>query len=101
MRKEAKKVRGVFEKVPGSNIWWICYFDADGRKRREKDGQYANRTRHSIILPARRLPKAEGVQYLLQQAADDRLTCHHRPAVENGRETRSCWAISRTFRTKT
>src|SRR5262249_5238868 len=34
-----KKVRGVFEKVPGSGIWWICYFDADGRKRREKVGR--------------------------------------------------------------
>jgi len=33
-----KKQRGVFEKVPGSGIWWIQYFDADGRRRREKVG---------------------------------------------------------------
>src|SRR5690242_1866377 len=30
--------RGVFEKVKGSGVWWICYFDSDGRRRREKAG---------------------------------------------------------------
>jgi integrase len=30
--------RGVFEKIPGSGGWWICYWDAQGRKRREKAG---------------------------------------------------------------
>ena len=34
-----KKIRGVFEKVPGTKVWWICFFDADGRKRREKVGR--------------------------------------------------------------
>src|SRR5437870_193640 len=32
------KQRGVFEKVPGSGIWWIRYFDQFGKKRREKAG---------------------------------------------------------------
>ncbi len=31
-----KNTRGVFEKVKGSGVWWICYFDSDGRRRREK-----------------------------------------------------------------
>lgn len=35
---EEKKTRGVFEKIPGSGVWWICYFDAQGRRRREKVG---------------------------------------------------------------
>ena len=30
--------RGVFEKVPGSGVWWIRYFDQFGKKRREKAG---------------------------------------------------------------
>ena len=34
-RRESKQ-RGVFEKVPGSGIWWIRYFDQFGKKRREK-----------------------------------------------------------------
>ncbi|HVH70695.1 MAG TPA: site-specific integrase [Candidatus Dormibacteraeota bacterium] len=32
------KHRGVFEKVPGSGIWWIRYFDQFGKKHREKPG---------------------------------------------------------------
>ena len=35
---ESKKLRGVFEKEPGSGEWWIQYFDADRRRRREKVG---------------------------------------------------------------
>lgn len=36
--KSETKVRGVFEKVRGSGIWWIHYADASGRRRREKIG---------------------------------------------------------------
>lgn len=39
MAKKEVKVRGVFEKVPGSGIWWIRYTDADGREHREKVGR--------------------------------------------------------------
>jgi hypothetical protein len=37
-----KKVRGVFEKEPGSGVWWVQFFDAAGRRRREKVGSRAN-----------------------------------------------------------
>jgi site-specific recombinase XerD len=37
-RKIEKKERGVFEKEPGSDIWWIRYH-IDGRERREKVGR--------------------------------------------------------------
>lgn len=30
--------RGVFEKVRGSDVWWVRYTDAQGRYRREKAG---------------------------------------------------------------
>jgi integrase len=33
--------RGVFEKVRDSGIWWCEYFDASGRRRREKAGTWA------------------------------------------------------------
>lgn len=39
MKAATKKIRGVFEKIPGSGIWWICYFDAMGKKRREVAGR--------------------------------------------------------------
>ena len=32
------KQPGIFEKDPGSGVWWICYFDQFGKKRREKPG---------------------------------------------------------------
>jgi site-specific recombinase XerD len=38
MKASTAKTRGVFEKIPGSGVWWIQYFDADGRRRREKIG---------------------------------------------------------------
>jgi integrase len=38
-KKSKKKIRGVFEKVPGSDVWSIQYFDASGRRRREKAGR--------------------------------------------------------------
>src|SRR5712692_5783 len=34
------KRRGIFEKVPGSGIWWIRFTDADGIYRREKCGDW-------------------------------------------------------------
>jgi site-specific recombinase XerD len=38
VRKKSRNVRGVFEKVPGSDVWWIRFIDAKGRFRREKAG---------------------------------------------------------------
>ncbi len=61
MKKPTKKVRGVFEKLPGSEIWWICYFDADGRKRREKVGRKGAaialyRKRKTEVMEGKKLP---------------------------------------------
>ena len=39
MKKQQPKVRGVFEREPGSGVWWIHYYN-DGRRRREKIGPY-------------------------------------------------------------
>ena len=62
MKKESKKVRGLFEKVPGSDVWWICYFDADGRKRREKVGRRGAaidlyRKRKTQVMEGKKLPE--------------------------------------------
>jgi site-specific recombinase XerD len=56
------KHRGVFEKFAGSGVWWICYFDADGRKRREKVGRKSDaidlyRKRKSEALQGKKLPE--------------------------------------------
>ncbi len=38
MARAGGKDRGLFERPPGSGIWWICYFDREGRRHREKGG---------------------------------------------------------------
>ncbi len=41
-KQSAKRhTRGVFERPAGSAIWWVCYFDENGRKHREKIGPKA------------------------------------------------------------
>jgi hypothetical protein len=61
-KKAARKERGIFEKVPGSEVWWIRYSDATGRIRREKAGlkQAAitlYRKRKTEVLQGRQLPE--------------------------------------------
>jgi integrase len=60
--KEIKKVRGVFEKIPGSGVWWIQYFDADGQRRREKAGTRSDaillvQKRRTEVLSGKKLPE--------------------------------------------
>jgi hypothetical protein len=37
-KKAPAKVRGVYEREPGSGIWWIRY-EVEGKPRREKVGR--------------------------------------------------------------
>lgn len=67
--KKQKATRGVFERPPGSGVWWISYFDDAGKWHREKVGRYSvaieayvNRKREiregRYVTPAaRRAPK--------------------------------------------
>jgi hypothetical protein len=38
MKKEAEKVRGLFERPPESGVWWINYY-VNGKQHREKAGR--------------------------------------------------------------
>jgi site-specific recombinase XerD len=60
--KTRRNPRGVFEKVTRSGEWWICYWDAQGRKRREKVGTKSNaillyRKRKTEALQGKKLPE--------------------------------------------
>ena len=62
MSREIKKVRGVFERPSGSGVWWIQYFDSEGRRRREKAGTRGNaidlyRKRKQQSLEKKKLPE--------------------------------------------
>lgn len=56
------KTRGIFEKFPGSGVWWIRYVDFKGRLRREKAGTKSAaillyRKRKQEALEGRKLPE--------------------------------------------
>lgn len=56
------KQRGIFEKQPGSGVWWVRYFDQSGRKRREKAGTKSAaillyRKRKQGVLEGKKLPE--------------------------------------------
>ena len=55
-RKIDIKLRGIYENPLGSGCWWIQYFDASGRRRREKAGRRSD----AIELLAKR--KTEKLQ---------------------------------------
>ncbi|HEY1502625.1 MAG TPA: site-specific integrase [Acidobacteriaceae bacterium] len=79
-KREEKKHRGVFEKEPGSGVWWVRYFDADGKKRREKVGRksdavalYQKRkadARAGIKLPSNLRHKGETLAVLINRAIE-------------------------------
>jgi site-specific recombinase XerD len=78
-KKQEKKHRGVFEKEPGSGIWWIRYF-ADGKKKREKVGrksdaislyqQRKSEIRAGAKLPANLRRKGETLAVVINRAID-------------------------------
>lgn len=56
------KLRGIYERRPGSKIWWIRYAEATGRIRREKAGTKGAaiklyQKRKTEILQGRKLPE--------------------------------------------
>lgn len=63
VEKDRRNPRGVFQKMPGKHsAWWICYWDARGRKRREKAGTKSAaidlyRKRKNEALEGKKLPE--------------------------------------------
>lgn len=60
--KARRNPRGVYEKVPGSGVWWIRYSDTTARIRREKAGTKSAalilyRKRKTEALEGRKLPE--------------------------------------------
>jgi integrase len=76
---EVKKVRGVYEKVPGSGIWWVRHADSTGRIRRELAGAKSAavslyQKRKTEVLEGKKLPerlRSRLVQF--SEIADDAL----------------------------
>src|SRR5271163_4060768 len=77
MKTEQKAVRGVYEKVPGSSIWWVRYADSGGRIRREKVGNRGAATklyqkRKTEVLQGKKLPEQfRAKRVTFSELADD------------------------------
>lgn len=85
-RVKQRKHKGVFERVPGSGIWWVRFTNHDGKRVSRCIGTFADarnfvdeqrvRVRKRIIAP---VPSHRGVRY--QQLVDD--------AIKQSDESRS------------
>jgi hypothetical protein len=74
-KNRMKKHRGVFEKDPGSGVWWIQYFDAEGRRHREKIGSKGAaiklvELRRTQRLEGRKLPKPRTRPLMFRELTD-------------------------------
>lgn len=78
--RAGKPDRGIFEKVPGSGVWWIRYVDAQGRYRREKAGTWGNADklltkRKNEALQRKKLPETLRQRVVpLAEIVDDALS---------------------------
>jgi site-specific recombinase XerD len=74
-----KAQRGIYEKIFGSNVWWVRYADAAGRIRREKAGVKSAavklyQKRKTDILEGKKLPEQLRVRVVrFSEIADDAL----------------------------
>ena len=60
--KQQNKIKGVYEREPGSRIWWIRFADTSGRIRREKVGNKGAaiklyQKRKTEVLQGKKLPE--------------------------------------------
>ncbi len=90
--KEKRNPRGVYEKVPGSGVYWIRFVDAQGKLRREKAGTRGNAKdlltkRRNEVLIGRKLPeklrqRPAAFSEIAVAARQDIMRRHRRP--QNG-----------------
>ena len=85
-RKVVRKERGVFEKVRGSDIWWIR-FKVGGVEHREKVGRRGDaiklyKIRKADILRGAKMPanmRAKGIKFSGSRPGSHRLVRQPRP----------------------
>ena len=77
-KSASKRRRGIYERVPGSGVWWIQFTDAQGRRRREKAGLYSSAyklldMRHTQTLEGKKLPPLRARPVTFGELLDDAL----------------------------
>jgi len=77
---QVRLIRFHVEKVPGSGAWWVRYFDAQGRLRREKAGTKGNAKdlytkRKNEALSGKKMPEKLRIRAVsFDEIADDATT---------------------------
>lgn len=85
--KQAQKYRGLFQRPPGSGVWWVNYY-VDGKQHREKAGSKSAaialyRKRKEDARAGRKLPQLRNSRFVsLAELIDDVLefTAGHKDA---------------------
>lgn len=77
-KEDPKKVRGIFEKIPGSGVWWIRFADRPYHIRREKAGTRSQAKdllalRTSDVLTGQKLPPTRRGRAWFSELAEDAL----------------------------
>ena len=96
MARHGSKDRGLFERLPGSGVWWIRYFDVYGREHREKVGakSLARRLyekRKTDVREGRFFPPERRRQIFVRDVLDD----YRRYAENSGKKVESNWGSYR------
>lgn len=87
------RLRGIFERIPGSNDWWVRYADATGRVRYEKAGHKSAaidlyRKRKTEVLQRKKLPEEFRERAVtFDELAEDTFAYsrrHHGPKTQKG-----------------
>lgn len=84
-KEDSKNPRGVYEKVKGSNEWWVLYYDKNGTRHRKKIGpkslaidvyrKMKNQIREDAYFPEKKRKRStvgEAIDRFLEVAADNR-----------------------------
>lgn len=71
-------IRGIYEKVPGSGIWWIRWTDKEGQLHREKAGRLSDAKtlvakRRTETLQQKKLPEQFRIKVTFDTLCDDAL----------------------------
>src|ERR1700761_9542442 len=77
-------IRGIYEKIPGSGVWWIRWTDSEGKLHREKAGRRSDAKtlvdkRRTEILQQKKLPEQFRKKIAFNTLCDD--------ALEHSRDT--------------
>jgi site-specific recombinase XerD len=83
-------IRGIYEKEPGSNVWWIRWTDANGKLHREKAGRKSDAKtlvdkRRTETLQLKKLPEQFRPKITFDSLCDDAL--EHSEATNDDKVT--------------